>query len=84
MTDRTGLSPSWLTSPQTVAEQLRAELAARWREVANAGGAGHDESCAGSGWQVVGRWPSALQITPEDRRDELLMSLTLTAAPGAS
>ena len=29
------------------------------------------------GWQVTGRWPGALQITPDDRRDELLMSLAL-------
>ncbi|MCZ2810602.1 hypothetical protein O2W15_04070 [Modestobacter sp. VKM Ac-2979] len=32
----------------------------------------------------AGRWPGALQVTPDDRRDELLMSLTLTEAPGAS
>lgn len=29
------------------------------------------------GWQVVGRWPGALQITPDDRRDEVLMALAL-------
>ena len=29
------------------------------------------------GWQVTGRWPGALQITPDDRRDEVLMTLAL-------
>ncbi|MCZ2846874.1 hypothetical protein [Modestobacter sp. VKM Ac-2978] len=55
MTDRTGPSLSWSTSPQAVTDQVRA-----------------------------GRWPGALAVIPDDRRDELLMFLTLTEAPGAS
>ncbi|MGY1884792.1 GNAT family N-acetyltransferase [Blastococcus sp. SYSU DS0753] len=31
------------------------------------------------GWTVTGRWPGALQITPDDRRDEVLMGLDLVA-----
>jgi GNAT superfamily N-acetyltransferase len=34
------------------------------------------------GWTVVGTWPSALQIAPGDRRDEVLMDLALLAGPG--
>nr|WP_243850306.1 GNAT family N-acetyltransferase [Modestobacter marinus] len=48
------------------------------------GGTGYDAFYARFGWKVVGRWPGALQVTPEDRRDELLMSLTLTEVPAAS
>lgn len=55
VTDRTGPSLSWSTSPQAVTDQVRA-----------------------------GRWPGALAVIPDDRRDELLMFLTLTEAPGAS
>ncbi|MCZ2817640.1 GNAT family N-acetyltransferase [Modestobacter sp. VKM Ac-2984] len=188
MRDRTDLSLSWLPCPEAVSEQLRAELTACWRDVANAGGAvgfaqqlpvtddvvraavddtvaglgagrllvarrdgelagwlllttnadpvrahwgrvtrvmtalsargsgagralmtelgraaredlgldrlrlrlevrggtGYEAFYARFGWQVIGRWPGALAVTPEDRRDELLMSLTLTEAPGAS
>ncbi|CCG01594.1 hypothetical protein, partial [Blastococcus saxobsidens] len=29
------------------------------------------------GWAVTGCWPGALQITPDDRRDEVLMGLDL-------
>jgi hypothetical protein len=31
------------------------------------------------GWTVVGTWPSALQIAPGDRRDEVLVDLGLGA-----
>ena len=36
------------------------------------------------GWQVTGRWPGALQITPGDRRDGVLMTVQLTAGPDAT
>ncbi|MCZ2803988.1 GNAT family N-acetyltransferase [Modestobacter sp. VKM Ac-2983] len=186
MPDRTDLSLSWLTCPEAATEELRAELTACWRDVANAGGAvgfaqqlpvtddvvrpavddtltglgagrllvarrggdlagwlllttnadpvrahwgrvtrvmtalsargsgagralmtelaraaredrgldllrlevrggtGYEAFYARFGWQVVGRWPGALAVAPDDRRDELLMSLTLTETHGAS
>ena len=49
-------------------EQLRLEVR---------GGAGLEEFYARFGWRVVGRWPGALQIGPDDRRDEVLMQLEL-------
>ena len=28
------------------------------------------------GWEVTGRWPGKLRLSPEDTRDEILMILT--------
>lgn len=41
------------------------------------GAAGLEAFYARFGWTVVGVWPSALQIAPGDRRDEVLMDLDL-------
>jgi GNAT superfamily N-acetyltransferase len=41
------------------------------------GGEGLETFYARFGWTVVGCWPGALQITPDDRRDEVLMNLDL-------
>ncbi|MPQ99293.1 GNAT family N-acetyltransferase [Modestobacter sp. I12A-02628] len=41
------------------------------------GRTGLEDFYARFGYTVVGRWPGALQIGPDDRRDELLMSVAL-------
>ena len=51
-------------------EQLRLEVR---------GGAGLEAFYERFGYRVTGRWPGALQITPDDRRDEVLMQLDLPA-----
>lgn len=40
-------------------------------------GMGLEDFYARFGWRVVGCWPGALQVTADDRRDEVLMSLAL-------
>lgn len=42
------------------------------------GGMGLEEFYARFGWRVVGRWPGALQVGPDDRRDEVLMQVELS------
>ena len=49
-------------------EQLHIELR---------GGQGLEEFYARLGWTVVGRWPRALRLGPDDDRDEVLMALHL-------
>ncbi|MGY2064610.1 N-acetyltransferase family protein [Blastococcus sp. SYSU DS0619] len=44
------------------------------------GGMGLEDFYARYGWVVTGCWPGALQITADDRRDEVLMGLRLGTA----
>jgi GNAT superfamily N-acetyltransferase len=46
------------------------------------GGMGLEAFYARYGWVVTGRWPGALEITPDDRRDEVLMGLDLRPTGG--
>jgi len=50
-------------------DQLHLELRA---------GLGLEDFYGRLGWEEVGRWPGALQLSGEDRRDEVLMLLPLT------
>ena len=40
-------------------------------------GLGLEQFYAGLGWREVGRWPEALRLSEADRRDEVLMFLSL-------
>lgn len=42
------------------------------------GGMGLEDFYRRLGWHVVGAWPRALRLSPDDRRDEVLMMLALT------
>jgi GNAT superfamily N-acetyltransferase len=52
-------------------EQLHIEVRA---------GQGLEEFYLRMGWQVIGRWPGALRLAPDDTRDEVLMLKVLNAA----
>jgi GNAT superfamily N-acetyltransferase len=55
----------------------RGELGLDWLRLEVRGGEGLEAFYERFGWRVTGSWPGALQITPDDRRDEVLMSLAL-------
>ena len=61
-----------------VARAAREDLGLASLRIEVRGGWGLEGFYEQFGWQVVGRWPGALQITPDDRRDEVLMALALT------
>ncbi|MGY1834012.1 GNAT family N-acetyltransferase [Blastococcus sp. SYSU DS0510] len=46
------------------------------------GGMGLETFYARYGWVVTGCWPGALQVAPDDRRDEVLMGLDVRPAGG--
>ena len=60
-----------------VARAARDDLGLDFLRIEVRGGWGLEPFYEQFGWQVIGRWPGALQITPDDRRDEILMSLAL-------
>jgi len=47
--------------------------------IAVRGGQGIEGFYLNLGWQIVGRWPAALRLGPEDDRDDIMMMLTLAA-----
>ncbi|WP_222192429.1 GNAT family N-acetyltransferase [Modestobacter italicus] len=67
-----------------VARAARDDLGLELLRLEVRGGTGYERFYARFGWQVTGCWPGALQIGPGDRRDELLMTLSLTGSPAAS
>ena len=60
-----------------VARSARDDLGLDWLRIEVRGGAGLEPFYERFGWQVVGRWPGAIAVTPDDRRDEVLMTLPL-------
>ncbi|MGY5883769.1 N-acetyltransferase family protein [Modestobacter lacusdianchii] len=67
-----------------VARYARDEQGLELLRIEVRGGEGLEPFYERFGWEVTGRWPGALQITPDDRRDEVLMTLSLTHPPAAS
>jgi GNAT superfamily N-acetyltransferase len=70
----TGVARALMTE---VARAARDDLALDWLRITVRGGAGLEPFYEQFGWQVTGRWPGAVAVTPTDRRDEVLMSLEL-------
>ncbi|TYP86119.1 GNAT family N-acetyltransferase [Blastococcus xanthinilyticus] len=60
-----------------VARAARDELGLASLRLEVRGGVGLEAFYARFGWVVTGCWPGALQITADDRRDEVLMGLDL-------
>ena len=60
-----------------VARSAREDLGLDWLRIEVRGGAGLEPFYEQFGWQVVGSWPRAVAVTPDDRRDEVLMTLPL-------
>ena len=70
----TGVARALMTE---VARAARDDLGLDWLRIEVRGGAGLQPFYEQFGWQVTGRWPAAIAVTPTDRRDELLMTLAL-------
>ena len=70
----TGVARALLTE---VARAARDDLGLDWLRIEVRGGAGLEPFYAQFGWQLVGSWPAAVAVTPDDRRDEVLMTLPL-------
>ncbi|GAB4082547.1 hypothetical protein GCU67_11275 [Modestobacter muralis] len=60
-----------------MARAARDDLGLDWLRIEVRGGAGLEPFYEQFGWQVVGRWPGAIAVTPDDRRDEVLLTLPL-------
>jgi GNAT superfamily N-acetyltransferase len=54
----------------------RDEMGLEQLHLAARGGMGLERYYGRLGWEVTGRWPGKLRLTPEDTRDEILMILT--------
>ncbi|MGY2002030.1 N-acetyltransferase family protein [Blastococcus sp. SYSU DS1024] len=63
-----------------VARTAREDLGLESLRLEVRGGMGLEAFYGRYGWVVTGRWPGALQITADDRRDEVLMGLDLAGA----
>ena len=72
----TGVARALMTE---VARAARDDLGLDSLRIEVRGGAGLEPFYEQFGWQVTGRWPGAVAVTPTDRRDEVLMSLALRA-----
>ena len=70
----TGVARALMTE---LARAARGDLGLDWLRLELRGGEGLEAFYEQFGWRVTGAWPGALQITPTDRRDEVLMSLEL-------
>lgn len=70
----TGVARALMTE---VARAARNDVGLELLRLEVRGGMGLEEFYARFGWMVVGRWPGALQVAPDDRRDEVLMSFDL-------
>ena len=70
----TGVARGLMTE---LARHARDDLGLDWLRLEVRGGEGLEGFYEQFGWRVTGAWPGALQITPDDRRDEVLMSLAL-------
>jgi len=53
----------------------RSEMGLEQLHLAVRGGIGLEHFYARLGWMVIGRWPGALRLAPDDDRDETLMIL---------
>jgi GNAT superfamily N-acetyltransferase len=53
----------------------RDEMGLEQLHLAARGGMGLEDYYARLGWEVTGRWPGKLRLTPDDTRDEILMIL---------
>ena len=60
-----------------VARAARDDLGLDWLRIEVRGGVGLEPFYEQFGWQVTGRWPAAIAVTPTDHRDEVLMTLPL-------
>jgi GNAT superfamily N-acetyltransferase len=54
----------------------RDEMGLEQLHLAVRGGMGLERYYGRLGWEVTGRWPGKLRLSPEDTRDEILMILT--------
>jgi len=61
-----------------VARSARDDLGLHQLHLELRAGLGLEDFYGRLGWEQVGRWPGALQLSEEDRRDEVLMLLPLT------
>jgi len=70
----TGVGRALMTE---VARSARDELGLDQLHLELRGGLGLERFYAGCGWQEIGRWPGALRLREDDRRDDVLMLLPL-------
>lgn len=62
-----------------VARAARQDLGLEHLHLELRSGLGLEDFYGGLGWRVVGRWPGALRLSEDDRRDEVLMHLDLSS-----
>lgn len=67
-----GIGSALMTQARRVAS---AEMGLEQLHLAVRGGTGLERFYARLGWEVVGRWPRALRVSPGNDRDEVLMIL---------